>query len=40
MADGSWEDVIVFSLVGDELRAMLARLETELGESLHTAPGP
>ncbi len=40
MADGSWEDVIVFSLVGDELRAMLAGLETELGETLHAASGP
>ena len=32
MADGSWADVIVFSVVGDELAEMVARLEKELAE--------
>lgn len=40
MADGSWGDVIVYALVGDEVRAMLARLEAELGETLRAAPQP
>ena len=40
MADGSWSDVIVFSLVGDEIRAMVSRLEEELGEGGAAAPRP
>ena len=40
MADGSWADVIVFSVVGDELADMVARLEKELAEDGGAASGP
>lgn len=38
MADGSWADVVVYSLVDDEIRTVLDRLGQEIGESA-TAPG-
>ncbi|RIJ17390.1 N-acetyltransferase [Henriciella mobilis] len=38
MADGSWADVVVYSLIADEIRATLMRMGGEIGE-LEAAPG-
>lgn len=38
MADGSWADVVVYSLIADEIRTTVTRMGRAIGE-LETAPG-
>lgn len=38
MADGSWADVVVYSLIADEIREVITRIGREIGE-LEAAPG-
>ena len=40
MADGGWADVAVFSIVGDEIRQMLTRLQAEIEDLSPAASQP